>query len=148
MQAQRSLIAYACDAIRGLEGPVLELGLGRGRTYDHLRETFPERRVIVLDLKVTGHLDAMPPAEDLILGDIRETGQRLIGIGAAFLHSDIGPGKEHGVETALWLPALVPQLLTSGGVALSDEPLDRSELAPLPLPDGIEARRYFLYRRK
>src|SRR6516225_6046278 len=61
MQAQRSLIAYVSDAIRDLEGPVLELGLGQGRTYDHLKVTFPKRRVIVLDRRVSRHAVAIPP---------------------------------------------------------------------------------------
>ncbi len=149
MQAQRALIDYACATVRGLDGPVLELGLGQGRTYDHLREKFPTRRVVVLDLRVTGHPDALPPEEDLILGDIRETGRKLIGIGAAFLHSDIGPGgKDSGIETGDWLPDLVPQLLTRGGLALSDEPLPHPRLVPLLLPEGIEHGRYFLYRRE
>jgi len=149
MQAQRAIIDFVSDAIRDFGGPVLELGLGQGRTYDHLRERFPGRRVIVLDLQATAPQEALPPAQDLILGDIRETGRRLAGIGAAFLHSDIGPGhKEKGEETAHWLPELVPMLLAGGGLALSDEPLEHPELVPLPLPDGIEEGRYFLYRRE
>jgi hypothetical protein len=149
MEAQRTLIAHIRRAIDGLDGPVLEFGLGHGRTYDHLRETFPDRRVIVLDLEASERHGPLPPPEDLILGDIKETGRGFVGIGAAFLHSDIGPGdKENGAETADWLPELVPLLLASGGLALSDEPLPHPRLIPLPLPEGIEDGRYFLYRRE
>jgi hypothetical protein len=149
MQAQRLLIDYASDAIKDIAGPVLELGLGKGRTYHHLRERLPERRVIVLDLKVTELHESSPPPQDLLLGDIKETARGLVGIGAALLHSDIGPGNpERGEETAHWLPGLVPMLLAQGGLALSDEPLENPQLVPLPLPGGIPERRYFLYRRE
>ena len=149
MQAQRALIDHARRAITGVAGPVLELGLGQGRTYDHLRETFPDRRVIVLDFMATAPEDCLPPPADLILGDIKETGQRLVGIGAAFLHSDIGPGDvQNGNGTAHWLSALVAKLLAPRGLALSDEPLAHAALIHLPHPDGIEDGRYFLYRRE
>jgi len=149
MEAQRAIIAHVCLRIRGLDGPVVEFGLGHGRTYDHLRETFPERRIIVLDFEAKPEHGPLPPAGDLILGDIRETGQALIGVGAAFLHSDIGGGESAcAAETAEWLPRLVPKLLASGGLALSDAPLCHEELMPLALPHGIEAGRYYFYRRR
>jgi hypothetical protein len=149
MEAQRAIIAYVHGAIEGLEGPIVEFGLGHGRTYDHLRETFPDRRVIVLDLKASARHGPLPPPEDLILGDIKETGPSLAGIGAAFLHSDIGPGDiTNGPGTAAWLPGLVPLLLAPGGLALSDVCLPDPALTRLPLPDGIEEGRYYFYRRK
>jgi hypothetical protein len=149
MEAQRAIIAHVRRAIEGLEGPIVEFGLGHGRTYDHLRETFPGRRVIVLDLEAYERHGPLPPPEDLILGDIKMTGLRLAGIGAAFLHSDIGPGDTTaGGGTAAWLPDLVPLILASGGLALADEPLPHPQLAPLPLPDDIEEGRYYFYRRK
>jgi hypothetical protein len=149
MEAQRAIIAHVCRAIERLKGPVVEFGLGHGRTYDHLRETFPDRRIIVLDFEASERHGPLPPAEDLILGDIRETGPALAGIGAAFLHSDIGPGGEMtDGETAEWLPRLVPMLLVSGGLVLSDARLQHPELQPLCLPDGIEEGRYYFYRRR
>ena len=50
------------------------------------------------------------------------------------------------VRTAGSLPRLVP-LLCAGGVLASDPPVDCPGLEPLPLPDGIAAGRYHLYRR-
>jgi S-adenosyl-L-methionine methyltransferase len=149
MEAQRAIIAHVRQRIRGLDGPVIEFGLGHGRTYDHLRETFPERRIIVLDFEAKAEHGPLPPPEDLLLGDIRETGQSLAGIGAAFLHSDIGAGDAgDAAETAAWLPRLVSMLLASGGLALADAPLCHEELMPLSLPYDIEAGRYYLYRRR
>jgi hypothetical protein len=148
MEAQRAIIAHLRPAIEALGGPLVEFGLGHGRTFDHLREMFPRRRIVVLDLEAKEQHGPLPPAEDLILGDIEKTGPSLAGIGAAFLHSDIGPGDTtNGRGTAAWLPGLVPQLLASGGLALADVPLPHPSLAPLPLPPGIREGRYYLYRR-
>ena len=47
MTAQRDILNHICDTVKELEGPVLELGLGNGRTYDHLRERFPEQVIPV-----------------------------------------------------------------------------------------------------
>ena len=43
LEAQRACLNRAADTIRGIDGIVLELGLGNGRTYDHLRALFPDR---------------------------------------------------------------------------------------------------------
>ena len=40
LEAQRACLNRAAELIGDLEGVVLELGLGNGRTYDHLRELF------------------------------------------------------------------------------------------------------------
>ena len=146
MQAQRLLLDHAVRAIADLRGPVLELGLGNGRTYHHLREKLPERRIIVFDIKVTAQPDSVPAPEDLVLGDIKETARAFAGVGAALVHSDLGSGvPERDEETLLWLPALVPTLLGQGGVAISDLPLDDPRLSPSPLPEGVAEGRYWLY---
>ncbi len=36
LEAQRTVLNWAAKAIEGREGLVLELGLGNGRTFDHL----------------------------------------------------------------------------------------------------------------
>src|SRR4051812_32560738 len=50
MTAQRDILNHI--HAKGMlieEGAVLEIGLGNGRTYSHLRELFPERRIVVFD---------------------------------------------------------------------------------------------------
>ena len=37
MQAQRDCLNYLKPVIAAVPGPILEVGLGNGRTYDHLR---------------------------------------------------------------------------------------------------------------
>jgi hypothetical protein len=147
MQAQRVLIDHAVYVIADLAGPVIELGLGNGRTYHHLREKLPKRRIIAFDIKVTAQPDSVPGAQDLVLGDIRKTAKAFAGIGGALVHSDLGSGvPELDEETLSWLPALVPTLLAPGGIAVSDLKLDDPRLLPQPLPEGVAEGRYHLYR--
>jgi S-adenosyl-L-methionine methyltransferase len=148
MQAQRLTLECACEAIAGLPGPVLELGLGNGRTYHHLRERLPNRRIVAFDLKVTAQPDSVPSDGDLMIGDIKETARAFVGAGAALVHSDLGSGVDaRDLETLRWLAALVPMLLAQNGLAVSDLPLDDAMLMALPLPEGVAEERYFLYRR-
>ena len=52
--AQRTVLDHVCGLVEALEGPVLELGLGNGRTYDHLRALFPGRDIYVFERTVAG----------------------------------------------------------------------------------------------
>jgi len=62
------------------------------------------------------------------------------------LHADIGTGSDaKDAITLTWLPELVASLLCIEGVAISGLPLEHAQLSPLPLPDGIDENRYFLY---
>ncbi|MEP5008510.1 class I SAM-dependent methyltransferase, partial [Roseobacter sp.] len=49
LTAQIDGINWAAETIAPLNGDVLELGLGNGRTYDHLRDRLPNRRIWVID---------------------------------------------------------------------------------------------------
>lgn len=150
LTAQRACLDLAASVIADVRGPVAELGLGNGRTYDHLRSVLPEREIFVFEREVRAHPDCVPDAEHLYLGDLRETllaaAERLDGR-VALLHSDIGTGDpaETAALVAQILPALV-KLLGGGAVVVSDQPLDHEALAPSPLPDGVQEGRYFLYR--
>ena len=84
----------------------------------------------------------------MVLGNIRETGQRFIGIDAALAHADIGTGyDDKDAITLTWLPQLMAGVLAPGGIALSGLPLDHAQLQPMPLPPSVKTGRYFLYRR-
>jgi hypothetical protein len=61
IRAQRACLNRAADLIKGVPGPVLELGLGNGRTYDHLRELMPERQIYAFDRQLAAHPDCIPP---------------------------------------------------------------------------------------
>ncbi len=151
LEAQRACLDRAAELIAGIDGIVLELGLGNGRTYDHLRELFPGRDIYVCERQVTAHPDCVPPADRLLLGDLRETlpvAHRRFAGKVALAHLDVGTGDAAANKAlaAELLPLVVP-LLCAGGVITSDPVMDCPELAPLPLPDGVAPGRYHLYRR-
>lgn len=149
LTAQRDILNHLAEDVAQLDGPIMELGLGNGRTFDHLRERFPGRRILAFDRAANASAHSMPPADDLILGEIEETAQAFLGIDAALAHADIGtgyPGKD--AITLRWLPQLMAGVVVSGGVAVSGLPLDHPDLVPLPLPAGVQEDRYFLYRRR
>ena len=149
LTAQRDILNAIVELVNGTEGPVLEFGLGNGRTYDHLREHFPDRRIIAFDRDVRSYASSTPQAENMVTGDIRESGQAFLGIGVALAHADIGTGHDDiDAITLTWLPQLMAGVLAKNGIAVSGLPLDRPELEPLELPAGVKEGRYYLYRRK
>jgi len=149
LQAQRSCLDHAADLIRDLPGPILELGLGNGRTYDHLRERLPGREIYVCERHVAAHPDCIPPDRFLILGDVRETLPRArerIGTAVAFVHADLGSGDvQASLRQAAELAPLIAGLLLPGGIVVSDQALATPRLLPLELPVGVKPGRYFLY---
>ena len=73
LEAQRDCLALAARLIADVPGPVLELGLGNGRTFDHLRSLMPDREIFVFDRRVAAHPDCIPDADHMILGDVHTT---------------------------------------------------------------------------
>jgi hypothetical protein len=151
LQAQRTCLDHAAGLIRDVHGEVLELGLGNGRTYDHLRELFPDRDIFVCERQVTAHPDCVPPPQMLLLGDMRETlvAARfwLRGL-IALAHLDAGSGDVAANRAlAVELTPLIVPLLRTGAVLVSDPEIASALLLPLPLPDGVAPGRYHLYRR-
>lgn len=148
MTAQRDILNQICPEVAKMEGLVLELGLGNGRTFHHLRERLPGRRIVVFDREVGAHASSIPDTENLVLGEIRETARKFIGINAALVHADIGTGyDDRDAVTATWLPDLIARLLRVGGFAVSGTPLDHPLLQRLPAPTSEPADRYFLCKR-
>lgn len=146
--AQRDTLNHiAQDLTLPDKGAVLEIGLGNGRTFSHLREVFPDRRIIAFDRALAAHMASTPDPRDLVLGEIAETAEAFAGQ-AALVHADIGTGyPERDAKTLVWLPGLVARLVVPGGIALSGLPLEAEGLEPLPLPPDVEPGRLFLYRR-
>jgi S-adenosyl-L-methionine methyltransferase len=149
LEAQRACLNLAARAIRGLPGPVLELGLGNGRTYDHLRELLPAREIFVFERAVNAHPECIPDPEHLILGDVRATlpqaRERLPGP-AALAHVDVGTGNAaQNAALAAWLGGALPPLLAEGAWVVSDQALRAPTLIAQPPPAGIAPERYFLY---
>jgi hypothetical protein len=151
LEAQRACLEMAADLVRGLDGEVLELGLGNGRTYDHLRKLFPHRDIYVCERTVAAHPDCVPPPQFLLLGDMRETLPTLrarLAERVVLAHLDPGNG-EIAASKALadQLAPLIVPLLQLNGVLVSEPAITADRLSALPLPGGIEPGRYNLYRR-
>ncbi|MBO0736951.1 MAG: hypothetical protein J2P48_10340 [Alphaproteobacteria bacterium] len=151
LEAQRACLNHAASLIRGLDGEVLELGLGNGRTYDHLRELLADRTIWVCERRVAAHPDCVPPAELLLLGDMRQTlpnARSRLADRVALAHLDPATGDTvAGKALAAELGPLIVPLLRPHGVVVSEPALVTDGLAPLALPEGVEPGRYNLYRR-
>ena len=150
MQGQRDCLNHAAGLIAEVPGPVLELGLGNGRTYDHLKEILPDREIFVFDRRIAAHPASVPDEAHMILGDIRETladaGAR-IGAKAALVHVDVGTGDAAAnAALAAALGPLIDRLAARGAVVASDQAIPMPNWQALPLPDGVKAGRYHLYR--
>ena len=150
LTAQKILLEHAARLIDGVPGPILELGLGAGRTHDHLRTLMPAREIFVFDAFLVAAPDLIPDSHHMIVGEIRETlafcGPR-VGAPAALLHNDIGSGDEiHNAATRAWLAPLVPPRMGPGGIVVTSFTLALPGYEKLPLPAGIPPDRYHIYR--
>ncbi len=149
LSAQRDILNHVHgDLDLPAEGPIMEIGLGNGRTFNHLRELFPDRRIVAFDRAMGAHASSVPEEGNLVLGEIDQTAKDWVGIGAALVHADIGTGyDEKDAVTLTWLPQIVSGMLAKGGIAISGLPLNEPGLDPLSVPDTVPKDRYFLYRK-
>ena len=148
LMAQRACLDHAGELLAGMPGPVFELGLGNGRTYDHLRERFPEREIFVFEMKISAHPSCIPDEAHLFLGNVLEelpaVTERFRG-SVALVHADIGSGvTEDNRRLAAALSPLLPPLLTSGALVVSDQEMTLPGATPLDLPDGVAPGRYHM----
>lgn len=144
----RDCLNRAAELVRDVPGPVFELGLGNGRSYDHLRRLFPDREIYVFERKVAAHPDCVPEADRLFLGDIHETlpaAARRFPRQGALLHADVG-GADPDVNDRLaaLVARFVPELLRPEGIAVTS--VACPELEPAERPDTVDPKSYFMYR--
>lgn len=152
LTAQRDLLNWATQAVSPA-GLVLELGLGNGRTYDHLREKLPGREIYVFERSPAAHPSCIPPEGQLIVGDVFETLPAFIGRfgpgSAALIHTDIGTGDEAlNRQLALRLSPLLESLLQPGGLLLGDRAFEMPGCTDISSRTGVAEGRYFVYRRE
>ncbi|MFC3674000.1 class I SAM-dependent methyltransferase [Ferrovibrio xuzhouensis] len=152
LEAQRSLLDWAAASIGDRPGLVLEVGLGNGRTYDHLRQKLPGRDIYAFDRANNANPASVPPPDRLLLGDFFDTlpefarqrpGQ------AVLIHADAGLGDPAAnVIQVRKVAAMVPALAASGAIILSDQRFEHPDLllqdAPVPIPPN----RYYVFIRK
>ena len=151
LEAQRACLNQAIASVRDQEGVVIELGLGNGRTFDHLRQLLPQHRIIVFDRVVNAQASCRPADADMIVGDLHATLRhaRTAFEGTAILvHSDIGCGDPViDADTATAVATFLPPLVRPGGIVVSDQRLDTPVLEVGELPPGIALDRYFVYAK-
>lgn len=151
LTAQREILNWAIAKVRDRRDLVLEIGLGNGRTYDHLRLGLGDDRIYAFDRANNANPRSFPPDDRLVLGEFADTLPAFAARhpqAAGLVHSDVGLGDLEAnarqvVNMANWLPPL----LASGGMLLSDQQLSHPALILQPMPVQIPAERYFLYIR-
>ena len=147
LTAQRDGLNWAAAQISAMNGDVLDMGLGNGRTYDHLREIMPTRRIWVMDRVLQCHPDSTPPAEDFLQGEAEPMLEKLAASGRsiAMAHYDFGRGiKAEDVAEAARLSPMIAQVMAHGGLLISGQPLVGFE--QITGPDTIAPDRYLFYR--
>ena len=147
LSAQIDGINWAIEQTRDVQGDILEMGLGNGRTYDHLRE-YAQRRIWVIDRVLQCHPSCVPPAADFMQGEADD----MLGVLAknetkmALAHYDFGFGvKEKDVEEGARLSPLIAAVMVSGGLVVSQQPL--VGFTQIWGPDSIDRERYLFYRK-
>jgi hypothetical protein len=150
LQAQRACLDRAAALIEDIEGVVLELGLGNGRTFDHLRQRLPEREIYVFERHVAAHPACIPACDRLIVGDVRDglaAARPCFAGRVALAHVDLASGDAASSERLFAdIPALLVPLMRPGGVIVSERMLPGTPWQPLALPGEVPLGRYWLYR--
>ena len=147
LTAQRDGLNWAAAQINGVDGDVLDMGLGNGRTYDHLREILPGRRIWVMDRVLQCHPDSTPPAEDFLQGEAEPMLEKLAqnGSGIAMANYDFGRGiKSEDVAEAARLSPMIAKVMLPGGLLISGQPLVGFD--QIKGPETIAPDRYLFYR--
>ena len=147
LTAQRDGLNWAADQIADMDGDILDMGLGNGRTYDHLREILPARRIWVMDRVLQCHPDSTPPAADFLQGEAEPMLEKLAAQGRtiALAHYDFGRGiKAEDVAEATRLSPLIAQIMRTNGLLISGQPLVGFD--PIKGPETIAPDRYLFYR--
>ena len=150
LEAQRACLGWAIGEIADRPGIVFELGLGHGRTYDHLRKHLEDRDIYVFDREVDCIADCTPPDDRLVLGDIADTlpsAAQRFRRKVVLAHADMGTYDDaENLARGAVLSRHLPAVLAPEAIVLSDLPLQLDGATPLPLPTGARQGRYFIYK--
>jgi hypothetical protein len=150
LEAQHACLAWAFEQIKDRPGIIFELGLGHGRTYDHLRRHLPDRDIYVFERQIDSYPDCTPEPARLILGELAQTlpeaGKNFAGQ-VMLAHSDVGSfdAARNSAMSEL-VSRTLPPSLAQGAIVLSDLPLSIAGAVRLPLPRGAREDRYYIYR--
>lgn len=147
LAAQRDGLNWAAAQVAAVSGDVLDMGLGNGRTFDHLREILPDRRIRVIDRVLQCHPSCVPPEADFLEGEADAMMAHLADEGAqmALVHYDLGYGVKHeDVAEAARLSPAIARVMAPGGLIVSGQPL--VGFTEIDAPEEIPPGRYLFYR--
>ena len=149
LTAQRVALGWAAGCVAGTHGMVMEIGLGKGRTYDHLRSLFPARDILVFDMWLRAPAALAPDEDRLFLGDFRETLPRAaerFERTVRLVHADVGSAREEEEDGIRgWIGGLIEPFLVPGALVLSDRRIGLVGWEEVAVP-GTEAWPYFGWR--
>ena len=150
LHAQRACIARGVEIVGERQGLVLEIGLGNGRTFDHLRKLLPERKIYVFERNVLAHPECVPERELLVEGDFLQTlpeFKKQVDKPIVLAHCDIGSGdKAESALRAEKLARILISVVAPGGIIVSDQDMREEALSALPLPHKVLRGRYYLFK--
>jgi hypothetical protein len=155
--AQRDAIDLAARWLGDRPGVIVEVGLGTGRSYSHLRERFPGREIVCFDRRDVCHPRCRPPADCLILGELTQVLRdprvhARLDRRVMLLHLDLGSGGPEDETLPELVLALAHRWLVDGAIVLSDQDLSLQPEWRLARPDTTDdvqhADRYFVYRHR
>ena len=148
---QLAALDRAVELIGPAEGIVVELGLGKGRSFDHLRERLPGRRIYVFDRELSCEPELAPPSEFRVFGEITTTLPvfcRQYSGQAVLVHSDIGTGdRARDMPLVELVAEHLDHLLKRGAVVASDRPMENAPWISLPELREMERFPYYMYRK-
>lgn len=150
LRTQKAYLDFAVDAIDGLPGVVFEVGLGKGRSYDYLRQVCSDREIYGFDRVIHASSDAIPDPDHMFKGDFLETipaAARMFQGNVALIHADFGStNANHDACLAKRLAPLFSRLIVAGGLVVSDRRLTVENAEPLELPRISADWPYFVLR--
>lgn len=152
LEAQRACLNQAAILVKNVPGVIYDIGLGNGRTFDHLRSLFPDGRIFVFDRQINAHPDCIPVEHNIFLGEVTDTLPQALRRHfdtVRLMHIDIGTGDS--VTNKKLMDKMIPyidKLVTAKGLVISDQPMNSESFVKLDLPEGIDERRYYMYQKR
>ncbi|KAB7616009.1 hypothetical protein F9L33_04395 [Amylibacter sp. SFDW26] len=147
LAAQKIGLEWCVEQTKDIIGDLAEIGLGNGRSYDHLREIAPDRKIWVLDRVLQCHPSCIPPAGTFLQGEASEVIAQMKrdNIGIALAHYDFGVGiKDKDEAEAAALSPLIRDIMVKDGLLISGQPL--VGFTQIEGPAEIPAGRYYFYK--
>ncbi len=146
LSAQYATLGLALKALGPRTGVVYEVGLGKGRSFDHLRRALPQCEIFGFDRRQTSVPDCTPEGDRLVLGDVAQTlpqmAERHRGQ-VVLAHVDLGGAGDKA--TASTLSEHLPALLAPGAVVASDVALALAGAREVDVPPPAAAGGFHLY---